>query len=185
MISRLHELYNSKIVPEMISEFSYKNVWQVPKIKKVTVNMRISDASKDRSMLEAAMSELAKITGQKPIVAKAKKSVSNFSIRKGDAIGCRVTLRRERMYEFLDRLINITLPRIRDFNGLKTNSFDGYGNYSLGLSDQAVFPELDYDEVKRLQGMDITITIGSTSDKESLTLLRMFGIPFKKQRNDT
>lgn len=181
MVARLHRLYKEEIIPKMMDKFKYKNVHEVPKLEKIVVNMRISNTSKDSSLIEAAMSELSKITGQKPIISKAKKSVSNFGIKKGDPVGCRVTLRKERMYEFLDRLVNVTLPRIRDFSGLKTKSFDGRGNYSLGLSEQTVFPELDYDEVKRPQGMDISITIDSKSDKESIELLKMFGMPFKRK----
>jgi len=180
MISRLHEQYRKDIIPKMMGKFGYKNIHQIPKLRKVVVNMRIGDASKDSSFLDAAMSELSKITGQKPKVTKAKKSVSNFGIKKGDIVGCMVTLRRKRMYEFLDRLINVALPRIRDFSGLKLTSFDTSGNYSLGLKEQAVFPELDYDEIKRIQGMDITITIDSNSREKSLELLKLFGMKFKK-----
>lgn len=182
MVSRLHELYNKEIIPKMIEKFNYKNVYQVPKLKKIVINMRLGNASKDRSVVETAISELSKITGQKPVVTKAKKSVSNFGIKKGDSIGCKVTLRRERMYELLDRLINVALPRIRDFSGLNLNSFDGHGNYNLGLSEQAMFPELDYDEIKRPQGMDVTISIDSNSDEESLELLKMFRMPFKRAK---
>ncbi len=182
MKSRLHDLYDKKIVGNLMNEFKYNNVHQVAVLKKIVVNMRIGDASKDKSFLETAMSELSKITGQRPVVTKAKKAVSNFGIRKGNPVGCKVTLRKERMYEFLDRLVNVTLPRIRDFRGVKTTSFDGYGNYSMGLSEQTVFPELDYDEIKRTQGMDIVFTIDSNSDEESFALLKEFGMPFKKRK---
>lgn len=181
MVSRLHELYKKEIVPRLKKELNYENTHEVPRLEKIVVNMRIGDASEDRTVLDAAIKELSQITGQKPIVTKAKKSIANFGIKKGDPVGCRVTLRRERMYEFLDKLINVGLPRIRDFSGLKTTSFDGNGNYSLGLSEQAVFPELDYDEIKRVQGMDIIITIDSDSNQESFELLQKFGMPFKRE----
>lgn len=180
MVARLRKFYNEEVIPRMMKENNYKNKFQVPRLKKIVVNMGIGDANENSAYLEAAMEELSKITGQKPIVTRAKKAVSNFKIKKGDPVGCKVTLRRDRMYDFLDRFINVALPRIRDFKGLKRTSFDGHGNYTCGIDDEAVFPELEYDEIKRTQGMDVVFTIESKSDKESCDLLRRFGMPFKK-----
>lgn len=177
---RLLEAYRSSIVPEMMKAFSYKNQMQVPKLKKIVINVGLGEATQDIKMLEAAQHELAAITGQKPVTTRAKKAIANFKIRKGSAIGCKVTLRRFMMYEFLDRMISVAIPRIRDFRGLPANSFDGSGNYSFGLNEQVIFPEIDVDKVMKTHGMDITIVTDAKSEKEAFELLRLFGMPFKK-----
>ncbi len=177
---RLLETYRSSIVPEMVKAFGYKNQMQVPKIKKIVINVGLGEATQDIKMLEAAQHELAAITGQKPVTTRAKKAIANFKIRKGSAIGCKVTLRRYMMYEFLDRMISVAIPRIRDFRGLPANSFDGSGNYSFGLNEQVIFPEVDVDKVMKTHGMDITIVTDAKSEKEAFELLKLFGMPFKK-----
>ncbi len=181
-IPRLKKLYFQKVIPEMMKEFQLKNVMEVPRIEKIVINMGVGEAAQDPSYLEQAMEDLALITGQKPAVTKAKKSVSGFKVRKGMAIGCKVTLRGDRMYEFLDRLINIALPRVRDFRGLSRNSFDGQGNYTFGLSEQYVFPEIDLDKSTRTLGMDITIVTNTDDDELALTLLEKFNFPFRRER---
>jgi large subunit ribosomal protein L5 len=164
----------------MMRTFSFKNRYQVPRLDKIVINMGVSEALQDIKLLDKSMEELALITGQRPIIRRAKKAIANFKIRKGNPIGCKVTLRRKMMYEFLDRLINVALPRIRDFRGLNSNSFDEAGNFSLGLSEQAIFPEIEYDKLTRPQGMDITIVIRNSKCKQhSLGLLRLFGMPFR------
>ena len=178
---RLKELYYKEIVPAMMKKFGYKNIMQVPKLVKIVVNMGVGQATQDPKLIDMAMDELAKITGQRPIVRRARKSISNFKLRKGMPIGCKVTLRRERMYEFLDRLINAAIPRIRDFRGLSDKSFDGRGNYTLGIREHIIFPEINVDEVERIFGMDITIVTTAKTDEEAYELLRLFGMPFRKR----
>jgi large subunit ribosomal protein L5 len=178
-MTRLKELYRSEIVPKMMERFGYESVMQIPKITKVTINMGVGEAASDKKILTHAVSDLTQITGQKPLVTKARKSVAGFKIREGWPIGCKVTLRGARMYEFLDRLIAIAIPRIRDFRGFSPKSFDGRGNYSLGLSEQIVFPEIDYDKVDKLRGMDITITTTAKTNEEGHALLEGFDFPFK------
>jgi len=179
---RLLEKYRSEIVPEMMKIFGYKNKMQVPKLEKIVLNVGMGEAAQDIKFLESAQSELAMITGQKPVVTKAKKAIANFKIRRGLPIGCKVTLRRMRMYEFLDRMISVAIPRIRDFRGLKTESFDEGGNYSFGLNEQLIFPEVDVDKVTKVHGMDITIATTAKNDKEAFELLRLFGMPFTKKQ---
>jgi len=181
VVPRLKKLYQEVIVPEMMKKFNYKNVMQVPRLVKIVINMGVGQETQDPKLLEMAMKELAKITGQQPIIRRAKKSISNFKLRAGMAIGCKVTLRRERMYEFLDRLINAAIPRIRDFRGLSDKSFDGRGNYTLGIREHVIFPEINVDEVERIFGMDITIVTTAKTDEEAYELLRLFGMPFRKR----
>ncbi len=181
VVPRLKKLYHEVIVPEMMKKFGYKSVMQVPRLVKIVVNMGVGQATQDPKLLEMAMKELAKITGQQPVIRRARKSISNFKLRAGMAIGCKVTLRRERMYEFLDRLINAAIPRIRDFRGLSDKSFDGRGNYTLGIKEHIIFPEINVDEVERIFGMDITIVTTAKTDEEAYELLRLFGMPFVKR----
>ena len=178
-MARLKETYVKEVIPNMMKEFSYKNVMEVPKVEKVVLNVGLGEAIQNIKLLDAAQKELSIIAGQKPVVTKAKKSIASFKLRKGVPIGCKVTLRGDRMYEFLDRLISIALPRIRDFKGISGKSFDGRGNYSLGLKEQFIFPEIDYDKVEMVHGLDITICTTAKSDKESKALLRRLGMPFK------
>lgn len=178
---RLLERYRGDITAEMMKIFGYKNKLQVPKIEKIVVNVGLGEASADIKILEGAVSDIAKITGQKPVITKAKKAIANFKIRRGSAIGCKVTLRRAIMYEFLDRLIAVAIPRIRDFRGLSPDSFDGQGNYSFGLNEQVIFPEVDVDKISKVHGMDITIKTTAGTAKESFELLRLFGMPFAKK----
>lgn len=180
-MARLKEQYNSEIRPALLQHFGYGNTMQVPRIEKVVLNMGVGEASQNASLLDSAVSELSAITGQKAVVTRAKKSISNFKIREGMPVGCRVTLRGARMYEFLDRLINVAIPRIRDFRGVSTRSFDGRGNYTLGLTEQTIFPEIDYDRVDLFRGMDITIVTSADTDEESAELLRHLGMPFRDQ----
>jgi len=177
----LKDKYKNEIVPILMKEFNYKNIHQVPKIEKIVINMGVGEGARNPEIIEKHAQELAKITGQKPIITKAKKSISNFKIRRGMPIGIKVTLRGARMYNFLYKLINIVLPKVRDFRGLDPNSFDGRGNYSFGLSEQLVFPEISPDEVKRIQGMDITIVTTAKTDQEAKRLLELFGMPFKRE----
>jgi large subunit ribosomal protein L5 len=179
MITRLHEKYRKDGVPALLKRFGLKNTMAVPRVKKVTVNIGMGEASANVKLLDTAAAELGQITGQKPVITRAKKSIANFKIRKGMAIGCMVTLRGERMYEFLDRLSSIVLPRVRDFKGLPPNSFDGRGNYTLGLKDQLVFPEIDYTRVDKIKGMNITITTTARTDEEGRELLKLLGVPFR------
>ena len=178
MTVRLRDKYRNEIASALIKKFSYKNKLQVPKLQKIVINMGVGEGASDIKILEQAMKELAQIVGQKPIICRAREAISNFKIRIGQPIGCKVTLRRFVMYEFIDRLINLALPRIRDFSGVPTNSFDHAGNYNLGISDQAIFPEIDIDKIQRTQGMDINIVIQSGSREESYELLKLFGMPF-------
>lgn len=179
MTPRLKEKYTKDIIPAMMKEFSYKNVMQVPKIQKIVLNVGLGEAIQNIKLLEAAQKELAKITGQKAVITKAKKSIATFKLREGMPIGCKVTLRGNTMYEFLDRLITIALPSIRDFRGISGKSFDGRGNYALGIREQFIFPEIDYDKVEMVHGLDIIMCTSAGTDKESKALLRMLGIPFR------
>jgi large subunit ribosomal protein L5 len=179
MTPRLKEKYTKEIIPAMMKDFSYGNIMEVPKIQKIVLNVGLGEAIQNIKLLEAAQKELAAITGQKAVVCKAKKSIATFKLRKDMPIGCKVTLRGASMYEFLDRLINISLPRIRDFRGISGKSFDGRGNYALGLREQFIFPEIDYDKVEMVHGLDVIICTSAKTDKESKALLRHFGIPFR------
>jgi large subunit ribosomal protein L5 len=179
-MARLQELYRDKIVSELKANLGLKNTMQVPRILKITVNMGVGEAVADKKVMDAATADLAKITGQKPAVTKAKKSVATFKVRDGQAIGCKVTLRGARMYEFLDRLVNIAIPRIRDFRGISPRSFDGRGNYSLGVKEQIIFPEIQYDQIDQIRGMDITISTSAVDDKHGRALLEAFNFPFRK-----
>ena len=179
-MARLQEHYQQKIVPALMERLGLKNPMEVPKITKITVNMGVGEAVADKKVIEHAVKDLEKITGQKVVVTKARKSVASFKIRDGWPVGCKVTLRRERMYEFLDRLINIAIPRVRDFRGLSVRSFDGSGNYSLGVREQIIFPEVDYDQIDAIRGMDITITTTAKNDEEGRALLEAFEFPFRK-----
>jgi large subunit ribosomal protein L5 len=179
-MARLQERYRDEIVPHMMERFGYKNPLAVPRIEKVTVNMGVGKAMENQKRLDEACRDLATITGQKPVITKARKSIAGFKLRKGMSLGCMVTIRGRRMYEFLDRLVNVAIPRIRDFRGLPTSSFDGRGNYSMGLAEQIVFPEIDIDSIENVQGMDIALTIRNSSDEESLELLTQFGFPFRR-----
>ena len=179
-MTRLNDLYTQSIRPDLIKESGYSNLLQVPKLEKIVINMGIGEAVQDSKKVAAAVSELSLITGQKPITTKAKKSVAGFKLREGMAIGCKVTLRRDRMYEFLDRLLTIALPRVRDFRGLNPRSFDGYGNYAMGLKEQIVFPEIDYDRIDSVRGMDIIFVTSAKTDDEARELLRRFSFPFEK-----
>jgi large subunit ribosomal protein L5 len=176
---RLQKLYQDTIVKKLQKQFGYKSMMQVPRITKITVNMGVGEAAADKKILTAAVEDLTKITGQKPVMTLAKKSIAGFKIREGWPIGCKVTLRRERMYEFLDRLITIAIPRIRDFRGFSAKAFDGRGNYSLGIKEQIVFPEINYDTIDAIRGLDITITTTAKSDEEARALLREFNFPLK------
>ncbi|GMR17830.1 MAG: 50S ribosomal protein L5 [Gammaproteobacteria bacterium] len=176
---RLEEQYKKTMVPELIKKFSYKSVMQVPRITKVTINMGVGGAMSDKKLIGHATSDLTKISGQKPVVTLARKSVAAFKVREGWPIGCKVTLRRQRMYEFLDRLISVGIPRIRDFRGLSGKSFDGQGNYTMGVKEQIIFPEIDYDKIDVLRGMDITITTSAKNDDEARALLDAFSFPIK------
>ena len=179
-MSRLTEQYKNEIVPELTKKFGYKNVMQVPKLDKIVVNMGVGEAKENAKVLESAMNDMAIITGQKPVQTKAKNSVANFKIREGMPIGCKVTLRGDRMYEFLDRLVNLALPRVRDFRGVNPNAFDGRGNYALGIKEQLIFPEIEYDKVDKVRGMDIIFVTTAKTDEEGRELLRLFNMPFAK-----
>jgi len=183
--SRLFDHYRSEIIPGLVKTLSYKNIMQVPKIEKIVVNMGVGAAVAEPKILEEAVKELESITGQKASIRKAKKAISNFKLREGVSIGAMVTLRKERMYEFLDRLINVALPRVRDFRGLSDKSFDGRGNYTLGVKEQIIFPEINVDRITRVLGMDITIVTSARSDNESYELLKSFGMPFIKKEIKT
>lgn len=178
---RLFERYNATIIPELMKQFSYTSIMQVPKIEKICVNMGLGDAIQDAKILEQAADDLETITGQKVVITKAKLSISNFKLREGMQIGLRVTLRRARMYEFLDRFISTAIPRIRDFKGVSDKSFDGRGNYTIGVKEQVIFPEIDVDRIARVLGMDITIVTSAKTDEEAMALLKQFGLPFRKK----
>lgn len=179
MAARLHEHYRTAVVKKLSERFGYKNVMQVPRITKITLNMGVGETTADKKVIENAVSDMTKIAGQKPVITKAKKSISTFKIRDGYPVGCKVTLRRGQMYEFLDRLINISLPRVRDFRGVSGRSFDGRGNFSMGVKEQIIFPEIEYDKIDALRGMDITITTTAKSDAEARALLEAFSFPFR------
>ena len=177
-MTRLNELYTKSIRPELLQQNGYKNILEVPKLQKIVINMGLGEAVQDSKKVASAVADLTKITGQKPIITKASKSVAGFKLREGMPIGCKVTLRRDRMYEFLDRLITIALPRVRDFRGLNPSSFDGCGNYAMGLKEQIVFPEIDYDQIDTIRGMDIIFVTSAKTDDEARELLRKFDFPF-------
>ena len=179
-MSRLRDFYNTQVIDEMTKKFSYKNKLAVPKIEKIIINMGVGEARENAKVLDGAVKDMAIIAGQIPLVTKAKKSVANFKLREGMNIGCKVTLRGDRMYEFADRLINIALPRVRDFRGVKANSFDGRGNYTMGIKEQLIFPEIEYDKVDKIRGMDIVFVTTAKTDEEARELLRLFGMPFAK-----
>ena len=180
MKTRMHEKYSKETVPALMKRFGWKNVMAVPKLQKITLNIGLGEASQNAKLLDTAAVELGQITGQKPIITRAKKSIANFKIRKGMPIGCAVTLRGEKMYEFLDRLISVALPRVRDFRGVSTKSFDGRGNYTLGLRDQLIFAEIDYARVDKLKGMNVTIVTTAKDDNGARSLLKAFGMPFRQ-----
>ena len=180
-MSRLQNYYKETVVPELQKQFSYKNIMEVPKITKITLNMGVGEAVGDKKVMERAVGDMTAISGQKPIVRLARKSVATFKIRDGWPVGCKVTLRRERMYEFLDRLVNISIPRIRDFRGLNRKSFDGRGNFSMGVKEQIMFPEIDFDKIDAIRGMDITITTTAKTDDEARALLKAFNFPFREK----
>jgi large subunit ribosomal protein L5 len=179
-MARLQEHYREKIVPQLREQLKLDNPMQVPRIAKITVNMGVGEAVADRKIMDAAVADLTKITGQKPLICKSRKSIASFKLRQGLAIGCKVTLRGARMYEFLDRLINVAIPRIRDFRGVSPRSFDGRGNYSLGVKEQIIFPEIQYDQIDQVRGMDITITTTARDDRQGRALLEAFSFPFRK-----
>jgi large subunit ribosomal protein L5 len=178
-MARLETVYKEKILPALVEQFAYKSIMQAPRITKITLNMGVGGAVADKKVLQSALSDMEKISGQKPVVTLARKSIAGFKIRDDMPIGCKVTLRSDRMYEFLDRLISISIPRIRDFRGLSPKSFDGRGNYSMGVKEQIIFPEIDYDKIDTLRGMDITITTTAQTNEEGLALLKLFNFPFK------
>ena len=180
-MSRLKDQYLNEIVPAMVEKFGYKNIMEVPKIEKIVVNMGVGEAKDNAKLLESAVKDMEMITGQKAVTTKAKNSVANFKIREGMAIGCKTTLRGEKMYEFADRLINLALPRIRDFRGVNPNSFDGRGNYALGIKEQIIFPEIEYDKIDKTRGMDIIFVTTAKTDEEARELLRLFNMPFAKE----
>ena len=179
-MSRLKEQYQNEIVDAMIKKFGYKNIMEVPKLDKVVINMGVGEAKDNAKLLDAAIADMEKITGQKAVVCKAKKSVANFKIREGMPIGCKVTLRGEKMYEFVDRLINLSLPRVRDFRGVNPNAFDGRGNYALGIKEQLIFPEIEYDKIDKVRGMDVIFVTTAKTDEEARELLKQFNMPFAK-----
>ena len=177
---RLQQYYREKVVPRLTQELGLKNPMEVPRITKITINMGVGEAVADKKVMDAAVADLAKISGQKPLVTKSKKSIASFKLREGLAVGCKVTLRGARMYEFLDRLVNIAIPRIRDFRGISGRSFDGRGNFSLGVKEQIIFPEIQYDQIDQIRGMDITISTSARDDKHGRALLEAFNFPFRK-----
>ena len=179
-MTRLKEQYMNEISAAMQSKFGYKNVMEIPKLDKIVINMGVGEAKENAKALESAVKDLETITGQKPVITKAKKSIANFKIREGLAIGCKVTLRGDKMYEFADRLINLALPRVRDFRGVNANAFDGRGNYALGIKEQLIFPEIEYDKIDKVRGMDVIFVTTAKTDEEARELLRLFGMPFAK-----
>lgn len=179
-MARLKEKYVSEVAPALMKKFEYKSAMQIPKIDKIVINMGVADAKENSKALEAAAADLALITGQKPLITKVKKSVANFKIREGMNIGCKVTLRREKMYEFLDRFFNVALPRVRDFRGINPDSFDGRGNYAMGVKEQLIFPEIEYDKIDKIRGMDIIIVTTANTDEEGRELLSLMGAPFAR-----
>ena len=178
-MARLKDYYLKKVVPALVKEFNYKNPMQVPKMEKIVINMGLGEAISNVKIIDGAVQEMAMITGQKPIVNKAKKSIATFKLRQGMPIGCSVTLRKNNMYEFFDRLVNAALPKVRDFRGISPNAFDGRGNFSIGLQEQTIFPEIEYDKVEKVKGMNITIVTTAKTDKEARLLLKLMGVPFK------
>ena len=180
MSSRLKEIYKNEIVDAMVKKFGYKNVMEVPKLDKIVINMGVGEAKENAKILESAVSDMETITGQKAVITKAKNSVANFKIREGQSIGCKTTLRGDKMYEFLDRLVNLALPRVRDFRGVNPNSFDGRGNYALGIKEQLIFPEIEYDKIDKVRGMDVIFVTTAKTDEEARELLRLFNMPFAK-----
>lgn len=178
-MARLKEFYTKEIVPQLIKQFGYKNIMEVPKIEKIVINMGLGEAIQNVKILDSAAEELASIAGQKPVITKAKKSIASFKLRQGMPIGCMVTLRKERMYEFVDRLMHIALPRVRDFKGISPKGFDGRGNYSLGIKEQLIFPEINYDKVEKVKGLNISIVTTAKNDEEGRALLRLLGMPFR------
>ena len=180
-MARLKDTYSETVTKKLMEQFGYKKVMEIPRLTKITLNMGVGEAIADRKVMEHAVGDMTKIAGQKPIVIKARKSVAGFKLREGWPVGCKVTLRREMMYEFLDRLINVAIPRIRDFRGMNPKSFDGRGNYNMGVKEQIMFPEIDYDQIDVIRGMDITITTTAKNDKEALALLQAFNFPFKEK----
>ena len=179
-MSRLHDKYTAEIAPALMQKFGYKSPMQIPKLEKVVINIGLGEAKDNAKVIEAACNDLALITGQKPIVTKARKSVANFKIREGMSIGCKVTLRSEKMYEFVDKLFNVALPRVRDFRGINPNGFDGRGNYALGLKEQLIFPEIDYDKIDKIRGMDINFVTTAATDEEAKEMLTLMGAPFAR-----
>ena len=179
-MSRLKEQYQNEIIDAMIKKFGYKNIMEVPKLDKVVINMGVGEAKENAKVLESAVSDMEKIAGQKAVVTRAKNSVANFKIREGMPIGCKVTLRGEKMYEFVDRLVNLALPRVRDFRGVNPNAFDGRGNYALGIKEQLIFPEIEYDKIDKVRGMDVIFVTTAKTDEEARELLRLFNMPFAK-----
>ena len=177
---RMQEMYKEQVAPALMKKFNYKSVMEIPTLEKIVVNMGVGEARENSKIIESAVSDLATITGQKPVITKAKKSVAAYKLREGMSIGCKVTLRADKMYEFLDRLFNVALPRVRDFRGLNPNSFDGRGNYSLGIKEQLIFPEIDYDKVDKIRGMDIIFVTTSKTDEEARELLSLMGAPFSQ-----
>ncbi len=180
MSSRLKDMYKNEIVDAMIKKFGYKNVMEVPKLDKIVINMGVGEAKENAKVLESAVGDMETITGQKAVITKAKHSIANFKIREGQSIGCKTTLRGDKMYEFLDRLVNLALPRVRDFRGVSANSFDGRGNYALGIKEQIIFPEIEYDKVDKVRGMDVIFVTTAKTDEEARELLRLFNMPFAK-----
>lgn len=180
-MSRLRELYRDEIIPKMIEKFNYKNPMQVPVIEKVVLNMGVGEAIQNAKSLDGAVADLTMISGQKPVVTRARKSIAGFKLRQGMSIGCKVTLRGERMYDFLDKLINVALPRVRDFRGVSPNAFDGRGNYTLGIKEQLIFPEIDYDKIDKVRGLEVVIVTTARTDEEARELLRLMGMPFREQ----
>ena len=178
--NRMREFYNNEVVPALIKKFSYKNIMEVPKIDKIVINMGVGEAKDNPKVLESAVADLTTISGQKPVITKAKKSIANFKIREGMPIGCKVTLRGNKMYDFADRLISLALPRVRDFRGVTANSFDGRGNYALGIKEQLIFPEISYDKIDKVRGMDIIFVTTAKTDEEAKELLTLLGMPFAK-----
>ncbi|MGY0373515.1 50S ribosomal protein L5 [Clostridium sp. JNZ J1-5] len=177
-MDRLQEKYNKEVVPALMEKFGYKNIMEVPKLEKIVINMGVGEAKDNSKILESAVADLEKITGQKPIVTRAKKSVANFKVRENMPIGCKVTLRKDKMYQFADRLVSVALPRVRDFRGVSAKSFDGRGNYALGIKEQIIFPEIEYDKVDKVRGMDIIFVTTAKTDEEARELLRYLGMPF-------
>lgn len=180
-MNRLKEKFRNEITPALMKKFGYKNIHQVPSIDKISVNMGVGEATQNKAVLDNAVKDMAQITGRKPVITMAKKSISNFKVREGNPIGCKVTLRDEGMYEFLDKLISVVIPRIRDFKGVSATAFDGRGNYSLGLKEQIVFPEIEYDKIDKIRGMNINVVTSANTDEEAKELLKMLGMPFAKK----